>query len=162
MVVKFDGNAVTQRNRGLVSKGYGTTGSQFWWRIEAGDWSRFYMVDENGTAKTLAGNLGNGITTNVYDGQWHHLAIVRDTENHRIKFYLDKILVMDQTDPLAGGIFNNSLLYLGTLAGGTDLLGSFDTIRISDEALTATQFIPEPATVLLLLGGGMIVSRFKH
>ena len=132
---------------------------------------RRYQYTDNATF-TVRGTDGDddpqgGI--NVNDGEWHHLVGVWDGVAGNRYLYVDGVLdtagsITDGTD--TGTISAPTDEYL--VFGARDYAGSIydfsqvllDDIRIYDEAISASQVrelagVPEPATWLLLLVGGV-------
>lgn len=88
-------------------------------------------------------NAGVYSSSSLNDGEWHHVAGVRDRAEGELRVYLDGALensVEDTTDsslananPVVVGGFNNGARYF---------TGDMDFVRISDKALTSDQFVP--------------------
>ncbi len=138
---------------------------------------RRYDFTDNATF-TVRGTPGTddpqgGIDVN--DGEWHHLVGVWDGVNGNRYLYVDGVL--DTAGSITDGSDN------GTMNAATDEylvfgardsdggIGSFsqvmlDDIRIYDEAISESQVrelagVPEPATWLLLLVGGVALVAYK-
>jgi hypothetical protein len=133
-----------------------------------GGGDRLYMV--------MGGSPGNLLFRPQFEGNlillsadlaqlnvWQHFALVRDDDTYRI--YIDGALEHeDVLPPDAQG----SYVFPGTVETGTRTIGNgfrgyLDEFRISDTALTPTQFlnaVPEPGTLgLLALGGLALLAR---
>lgn len=108
---------------------------------------RFRAADSTGTG--VAVHSLAAIAANT----WYHVAAVSDGLN--ISLYLNGVI--QETAAMSGGLFNPVAdtiwtvgrgQYAGT--NGDFLQGSMDEVRISDTALTSSQFlIPEPSAALL-------------
>ncbi|WP_160164496.1 LamG-like jellyroll fold domain-containing protein [Pedosphaera parvula] len=122
----------------LAKNGTGDGEGEFWWRLpgSANGVQSVGMNDGTG-AKFLAG------TNSLTDGAWHHVAVVYDTNTAQIRLYADYKLEATLTNVL----FTNSigrpadLQIGGFIGGGNDFDGDIDAIRISNGALTNSQFI---------------------
>ena len=102
-------------------------------------------------------------TTPLQAEQWYHVAVTFEADHQKI--YLDGVEKINDTDTdIASSIPNNNLpLLLGySLAENTYFNGLIDDVRIYDNALSQPEIqaiIPEPATLLLLSLGGMMLRR---
>ena len=96
---------------------------------------------------------------------WHYVAV--RVENMVTDFYVDGILTGKSygepplTSPATG---NNYPLLIGARNDGFFFKGLIDDVRIYNRALTAEEIraIPEPATLLLLGLGGILLRRSKR
>jgi len=118
-----------------------------------------------------------GDTPELYKGQWHHWAFVKDImlddssqEMARMKIYVDGELWHESfTGPYGGGDGTQNLrgienLYIGANKQYWDFYdGLVDDFRIYDEALSQTDIqsimVPEPVTLCLLGLGGLLLRR---
>lgn len=107
-------------------------------------------------------------TTTIQPNVWHHFALVIDfdegTNTNSIRGYLNGALEFD-TGPLTNlaGLGSSNF----SLGGGTTATDAFqgylDEVRISSGALTPDQFlIPEPATLMCLALGGLLMRRSRR
>lgn len=109
------------------------------------------------------GQMPFTLATGIVEGQWHHVALVKEPSNYKI--YVDGGLIANAfVDPSADGPYNfpGSTLGTRTIGGPTGTWrGWIDEFRISDEALTPDQFliaVPEPSTLLLFIAGGLLIA----
>lgn len=111
----------------------------------------------------------------VNPGQWHRIAISMDLEVSTMSKYIDGALVGTQTlSSGAGGRWSlwptgtSPTILLGDEDGETNA-GYINSFYFADRALTGSEIaafggpdangvIPEPATILLLLGGASLIS----
>jgi len=83
-------------------------------------------------------------TTAITAGAWHHVAVVRDTENGAIKQYLNG--VHEGTINLSGSVDNAGDLTIGSWYDGADsITGYIDEFRIRKEAVYTGNFTPQTA-----------------
>jgi hypothetical protein len=106
----------------------------------------YFHVAANKTAKYIAES-----PTAMNDGQWHHLAIVRDAAANTIKYYLDYAEVASFTDTVVQniGLFDNRDMIIGRYLPTDARWGieaSVDEFRISAKALDVRQFIGASST----------------
>jgi hypothetical protein len=118
---------------GLVVKG-GTGAS----------WAGYQLVIVN---NKLAAEFNNGgaspvtVTgsTNINDGNWHHVAMVKSNTN--VKLYVDGVQDADATNSLFGNdLTNTANMYIGTERSPTlYFTGNIDEVRIWNTARTQTE-----------------------
>jgi hypothetical protein len=108
-------------------------------------------------------------TSDVNDDQWHHLVTVR--ESGELTLYVDGV------PEVTGVAFANSAdsandLFIGTFnnaSGNAAFAGLIDETALYTHALSPTQVaahyaagIPEPATLVLLIGGAALLVHLKR
>ena len=119
-----------------------------------------HLECENGSAGVW---FGSSETPALDDGEWHHVAFTYDSAEGRIRSY---------TDGFVGSVENS---YDGAILASDDplLIGSgrkpwdgIDNVMIFDRALSPEEIavlaIPEPATMLILGLGGLLISRRRR
>ncbi|MCH5234711.1 MAG: Por secretion system protein [Muribaculaceae bacterium] len=114
------------------------TGNWFGVEHKNGDTFRFSIDDD--VTKTEVGITD--ASTRVFDGNWHHIAAVRDVDAKTLSFYIDGELVESKTDVATGAIVSpNENLVIG----GTDTYkydssynGLIDELYIYKGCLTAS------------------------
>ena len=103
-------------------------------------------INENGNLYICAvgdsGTIAESGTTNLLDGNWHYVAMVRDTANGKFRGYVDGIEEI-AVDDRVGSIYNNRPLIIGR-HGNADLYhfhGTIDEIVVTKRALTAQEIL---------------------
>ncbi len=131
----------------LVTKDVGSNQQSWWMRLQSGR-PRFLMDGGAGTVLDLYP------TDMVNDGEWHHLAVVRDREAEEVRMYLDHDPnpIFSVTESTALNLFNTNNIGIGRQNNGSNaFVGDIDYVRISAGALSVNQFlIPEPSSLVLL------------
>ena len=79
-----------------------------------------------------------GATAMVYDGNWHHLALVYDQPTATITSYVDGLVDMTKTGAAVGGTGTNFMLG-GVVGAGSPTNGTIDEFRFWGEARSQTQ-----------------------
>lgn len=142
-------NTTTTAVYALLSKiPGGSNDPQFWWRIETagGKKLNFYMRDAGKSAGVSYTYTG---TTGLYDGQWHHVAVVRDYGQSTLRLYIDYVEVGANTNT---GYFNEVVLdgpfAVGNFAQVTnrDFVGNIDQVRITHDVLSPDEFLPKASS----------------
>ncbi len=132
---------------------------------------------------SFGGNDGRRLfgTTDVRDGRWHHVALVMDRDavgtQDRMSLYVDNALQATLLEAMPNLFYGDQPLYIGAgnFSGSTSAFrrnfdGKLDELRISDAALSPSEFlsdltaVPEPSSwVLALVGaGGGLGYRWRH
>lgn len=113
-------------------------------------WTRFSTTGFQWLARMKAGGGTTGATVgqNMFDDQWHHLAMTRNTATSppEISVYIDYQKVYDGLDNTAMD-WPFDRFYIGgwNNQSDRDLIGSLAFVRISDKALSPESFIqPDP------------------
>ncbi|MBN1395108.1 MAG: LamG domain-containing protein [Pirellulales bacterium] len=136
-----------------------------------------FRVDQSTGKLALYTQIGTGLSfypdakgnTSVRDGEWHHVAIVIDTNADpsltSVTFYLDYeadgTVYFDDVTYQADWVNNNMVsdadVWIGdyaTTSVTNQFVGDISMVRFSDAALTPDQFyVPEPSTFALLAAG---------
>lgn len=109
---------------------------------------------------------GDGVNDN---SDWRHVAITLNTVTNEWSFYLDYQLMQTRVlvdNDSSGYVHPDGLFEFGK--GGGSTYGTFlDEVRYSDQVLDPSQFlqvasVPEPASALLVLVGGMSLMRRRR
>lgn len=124
-------------------------------------------LDDNVFATYLQGTRSTAPNDLVVLDQWHHYALVKQPGEYSI--YIDSVL---QFNGALSSSTDGPYSFFGTDISGDRELGEnfhgyIDEFRISDEALTPSQFLiaPEPGTVALVTLGGLALllsRRSRH
>jgi len=105
-------------------------------RISNTNKAEFLIRDNTGNLVNIVGN------TVINNGNWHHIAGVRDKENNVIRLYVDE--AEDATavnDTTTGHFIDTTNTFIGSYMGvGEYWNGIIDEIRISNEARTSSDF----------------------
>lgn len=123
----------------LVAKDYGALLPSWWLRVQNGMLQ--FLVSDGSTD-----NLATASAPLINDGQWHHVAAVRDTRNPDIKLqriYLDGALLTNVVDATTGSLANAQPLNIGRFGNSTtrNLTGDIDMVRITPKALVPSGFL---------------------
>ncbi len=115
-----------------------STTPQWWWRVNAGK-SQFLVRAASGEQFSITG------TTQVADGNWHHLAAVYDSAAQQLLVYVDYVLdaSLPATFSSGGAIGTTQDLAIGAfpLDNNRYFDGNIDFVRITAAALTPANFV---------------------
>ena len=143
------------------------TGGEMWARTGSDGNVQIFINDGLGGGHDI---FASG-DVSINDGNWHHVAMVRDTAANggegRLELFIDYASVNFKDDLNSNGPINleQNLDLLGrdlTSLRDETFTGDADFVRVSNTALTSTQFIrlvtpiPEPTSLVLLAGGGLL------
>ena len=109
--------------------------AQYWSRIKDDDTVQFFVSDGTGNGLDSSAVLLN-------DGQWHHVAFVRDGRREQLRYYVDYELVARRGEPSAGLVANAAPLTIAEFAASTtrSFVGEIDLVRVSQGALEPDEF----------------------
>jgi sialidase-1 len=122
----------------LVAKDYGPLLPSWWLRVENGR-LRFLVCDGAVEVVLTAAQLVN-------DGQWHHVAAVRDARVPDAKWlwlYLDGVQLTNRLDTTTASLANQQPLNVGRFGNSAtrNLTGDIDLVRITPVALAPAGFV---------------------
>ena len=121
----------------LVAKDLAALSPSWWLRVESGK-ARFLVADTSAEPNVFS-------TTTINDGQWHHIAAVRDATNptsKQLRLYIDGQTSGSAADTTSSSLANGQALWIGRYNAGTRLLtGEVDLVRITPAALVPAQFV---------------------
>ena len=170
-------NTINGHNEGgLVGRG----------RYSSTDQYNLYVYNDGAgqpnTVGAFVANAGVGNHNSLDDRHnpptagWHHVAMVRDRTNDKLRLYIDGSLAKEGIDP-AGALDVDDTGTHNLIVGGNffdtgagaiqrPYQGTLDFVRISNTALAPEDFqmvdpVPEPGSLALLLMGvlGLLVRR---
>ncbi|MEQ9459972.1 MAG: exo-alpha-sialidase [Phycisphaeraceae bacterium] len=120
----------------LISKDVGPSQPSFWLRLQDGR-PRFLIDDGSSVASVFPSEI-------VTDGNWHHLAAVRDAESNELRLYLNRELIGTSADNTTDAFANGNDLIIGAFnassPGDRRFVGDIDMVRIAMAALDADDF----------------------
>ncbi|MBI2184787.1 MAG: hypothetical protein HYU39_07510 [Thaumarchaeota archaeon] len=124
-------------NQGIIDKKFG---------FGAGVAGYSLFVNTNGN---LRYQISDGASQNdnnagvVRDGNWHHVAMVRNASSSRVNLYVDGVQVLSDSTTV-GNLDNAQSLYVGYGAGGGNFFpGSIDDVKVFSRALGAAEVLAE-------------------
>jgi hypothetical protein len=159
-------NNTTSTRNGLM--GQTGAGSQAWLREDGGYIQYAFGVEAGANANLFSNTID--ISTAKSDEEWHGIAVVYDGPAGEIRTYLDGSLLHTNTDSDIGSL---GTLLVGTTdfrtgayntTDGNQFQGLQDRYRISNTALTPTEFlpIPEPSALALVSLGALGFMRRRR
>jgi sialidase-1 len=113
----------------IVGRDWGSNLPSWWFRLESGA-PRFLLAQAGGSASSVTANA------RVNDGEWHHVAAVRDAEAHKLRVYVDYTLAGEANDTTTTAPTNSQKLVVAAFNNGSrQFEGEIDFLRISQGAL---------------------------
>jgi hypothetical protein len=127
----------------------GPSGNQWWNGTGIVDGKAAGTANDFGTAlvnSRLAFGVGNPdvtifSTSNVNDGNWHHIAATRDGSTGSLKLYIDGSLQSSATANTASLTASAQLAIGSLLTGGNNFNGEIDELRIWNTVRSASQIV---------------------
>ena len=134
-IVKFDEDVTT--TCGFFAQGYVWEYCSLWWRIESSGLQRFYVRGVDDVTHSLNG------TTFLYDGQWHHLAAVKDASAGTITLYVDGAVDSVMEDVTNSDVATEDIASVACTYDLTsrELDGNMQRLKISRTALAPQAFL---------------------
>jgi sialidase-1 len=121
----------------LVAKDLAATSPSWWLRVESGR-ARF-LVSDDAVESVLSSSAA------IHDGNWHHVAAVRDASNplaKQLRIYVDGAASGTVADTTTGSLANGQALWVGRFNSGARLFtGEIDAVRITPAALAPAAFL---------------------
>jgi hypothetical protein len=121
----------------FVGRWESNPGAAWWLGCIEGNVAAFHMRDSNNKAITVAG------TSEINDGEWHHIVGTRDGTANINKIYVDGVLENSDTPAFTGLLtFTNKDITIGHLDRPTPLYwldGTLDEMALYDQALPADE-----------------------
>jgi sialidase-1 len=119
----------------IVGRDWGSRLPSWWFRLEGGI-PRFLIAQAGGPEPSVTAN------TLVNDGNWHHVAAVRDGSDRKLRIYVDHLLAGEANDSTTAPSTNAQNLVVGAFnSGSRQFEGAIDFIRINQGALPPAEFI---------------------
>jgi len=118
-----------------------------------------HLECENGSAGVW---FGTAETPSINDGKWHHVAFTYDSAEGKIRSYTDGVASAIENSYDGALLASDSDLFIGS---GRKPWDGIDDVRIFDRALSPEEIaamVPEPATMLILGLGGLLISRRRR
>jgi hypothetical protein len=143
----------------IVSKDVAPDQPSWWLRIDGGR-LRGLVDDISAFTSVVSGE------SSINDGEWHHVAFVRDATNaaaKELRLYVDYVLDGVAADRTTGTHANDNFILLGGFNDGNperQLAGEIDFVRIASDVVSPDQFLRDciPSETVLCLGDG---GRFR-
>ena len=122
----------------IVANDWAPHRASWWLRVDNGR-ARFF-VDDATHASVVASDRP------INDGQWHHIAAVRDADQRKLRVYVDGQLAGEIDDKTTDAPANTRDIRIGQFNDGNRrFVGDIDHVRLSGRALEADRFI-QPLT----------------
>ena len=132
-------------------------------------------VENNGTSGILnynwggasRGDLGAGSGANIFDGNWHHVAVTYDSATSTKRLYYNGVQISSDFVVTNNMNVQGVNFRLGSNRNDSEEFnGLLDDVRIYDNALSGSEvaaLVPEPGSLALLgLGGLFVLQRRRN
>ena len=138
--VKTTGTAAQR----VIGKRAVCTGGTAFWNMHVFQGSGVVAAEVNDVAGHYLGLIGS---RPVNDGQWHHLALVRNDVT--VQVYVDGVLDVTGTSPVPVNVDNTAVLEIGTLCNALPFAGQLDEVRYYNGALNPSQIQANMASAIV-------------
>ncbi|MEJ2008464.1 MAG: putative Ig domain-containing protein [Acidobacteriota bacterium] len=134
--MKTDTASACAGNRVIVGR-KNSTGGLLWVGCADGGNADFELYDKNGTGTGIDG------TSDISDGNWHHIVAVRDAAAGQIRIYVDGSLENSVPATFTSGFDFSTPLNIGWLNTGTGhhFIGTVDDVALYNRALTDVEIL---------------------
>ncbi len=137
-------NGSTQTGN-IVGKDVAANQPSWWFRVENGN-PRFLVCDGPNQPNVTSARAVN-------DGQWHHVAAVRDRAAGQLRVYVDYQEEGANTDTTVGSLANGNAVTIGMYNNGNRAFtGDIDWVRVSNRALRPDAFVPPTTRGTVIYG----------
>ena len=133
--MQTDSASTCSGNEVVIGRDDSSTDLHWWAGCQDGGEAAFYLRDKNGT---LAGVVG---TTDLTDGNWHHVVAIRDASANEIRIYVDGTEENVTTATYTAGFDSTAALNIGwlNLSQGHHFEGIADEVALYDRALSTDE-----------------------
>jgi Concanavalin A-like lectin/glucanases superfamily len=136
--VKTDAGSTCSGNQIIVGRNDDASNLQWWIGCWDTTGEAAFVLAKSGTSAILSG------TTALTDGQWHHIAAVRDAGTGEVSLYVDGAKEDSANVTYTGGFDSpTAALNIGWLnrAAGFHFSGAIDEVALYDRALSAVEIL---------------------
>ena len=120
----------------LIGRDDADTSMQWWLSISASGKAAFTLTSSGGQSKRIEGSKSLDNT------KWHHIAFIRDAENHENRLYVDGKIEVSENIIYNSGFYSTAPINIGYLDGGSPdsfFNGSMDEIAIYRRVMTTNE-----------------------
>ncbi len=134
--MKTDAASTCSGDQAIVGRSDGATPLQWWVGCSDGGAAAFVLKDKNGDIAILNGS------TDLTDGQWHHIVAVRDAGTNKVRLYVDAVEEASVDKVYTGGFDSTTAaLNIGWLDRDTGyhFVGAVDETALYDRPLSGVE-----------------------
>jgi hypothetical protein len=110
--------------------GKGGAENSFWRLGLSGNQAIFVLRDANGSEVSVTGSSA------IADGNWHHLAALRDNSTNQLNLYVDGAQEGSQATAYTGDFSNTGSITIGTFEGSDHFTGRIDEVALHNKTLS--------------------------
>lgn len=136
MLIKSTDDAAYILHKGSIGSGDAPGATGNWIGLEYKGGNLKFAIDDD-TEKSEASTAA----TSTFDGQWHHIVLVRESATKTLKIYIDGQLMAESADNTGAINDNNETLVIGNVNNKFDNFydGAIDDLSIYQGAMTASK-----------------------